>query len=207
MIRFFLTATVVVFGLAVAQQNWVESIINPTPESRAAVCKDVFERTTANTFQVSEIRTYLTQSGASQFQSILGSVLSVCRAAARRLDNIPSLSVLMSTSVLLWVSGSVRELRSARDWAAVFVLYGQDGSEIARVRFNPRSSSLGNTDDWKADCSGSSCRWVGRNLYYFSINAEFLEKLKEATSFGFLYTDASGVNTVKFTQQEYPNLK
>lgn len=198
-----------VLSSALAQNTWVSSILNPSVDERVVLCDEVFNATTNNKTLPSFDKHYALLSASPRilFQTVQGSVYSVCNSRAKALDNKPQASALSNVPLILWVYGRVTELDDARRWAAVLVLYDASGNEIYRLRYDPTGSELGNTKRWDVSCSSRPCTWSGSNIYYFYITNEALAKVNEASSFGIVVSRGRGIESFRIEYSQYTSLR
>ncbi|WP_243028533.1 hypothetical protein [Thermus albus] len=124
-----------------------------------------------------------------ELQPPLAQVYLRCLSQARSLKpkSYAGLTALQQTAVLV-LSGEIRELKYAQEWAVALSIRNKDGEEVARVL--PASKIVGDPSRWSLDCSKGGCIWKGSNIYNFVFQKDELQSMERLF---ILYHLGSGV--------------
>lgn len=189
-------------AMAWAQPAWVADLLQP--KDLPELCKNVYDATLAGQNPSTPFSSYTLRGTNVTFQTPRGSAYSVCASRARAKEAVPTSFAPLS---LAFIYGEVPQLSQLQNWAAAMVLFDATGNEIARLLPNTQVAAPFNPANWSAQCSGNPCVYKGFNLYYFLPTAEFVAKLSEATSYGFLVVRGSNAERFRINKDNAPNLR
>lgn len=192
-------------GLALGQTiTWMD-VFNPDEQSLIQVCDEGYENGEKKDLLFGLVRglKYVYQASAKldpldklrivrlnvELQPPRAQAYLRCLSQARSLKpkSYAGLTILQQTAVLI-LSGEIRELKYAEEWAVALSIRNKDGEEIARVL--PASEVVGDPRRWSLDCSRGGCVWKGSNVYNFVFRKDELESMERLF---ILYQLGSGV--------------